>query len=376
MSETDRRIPSLDGIRGGLLLIVLFAHLLGTRNFPLAREAVRIDGLAYTAMRTFFVISGFLITGILLRELNRRGTVNIFRFYFKRTFRIFPAYYVFLAFVGIAAALGLFQLKPGDMLHAVTYTSNYNHLPAWQLGHSWSLSVEEQFYMLWPAVLVLLGIRRASIGLLGLLVVLPVWRIFLQAIPPGAYGLSAFQDGILHTFDTTADIIAVGCLLAIFRERLWAFSPYRRFLERGPLWAVFVYVVVEPFTPILARGIDAPVRHAILAVHEAVGLLLVNLGLALLVDWSMRNAGGRVGRVLNSRLLISLGVMSYSCYLWQQIFLNRNESAWWNAFPVNVLLALGVAMLSHRLVELPMLSLRERLDAKFRAPRRVEQPAS
>jgi peptidoglycan/LPS O-acetylase OafA/YrhL len=376
MSEAERRIPSLDGVRGGLLLIVLFAHLLGTRNFPIARDAIPIEEFAYTAMRTFFVISGFLITGILLRELNRRGTVNILRFYFKRTFRIFPAYYVFLAAVAIGAAFGVFQLKPGDMAHALTYTSNYNPGPAWQLGHSWSLSVEEQFYMLWPAVLLLLGLRRAPMMLLGLMLVLPGWRIFLQAIPPGAYGLGVFQSGVLHTFDTTADIIAVGCLLAIFRDKLWAFAPYRRFLESGPVWAVFLYVVFEPFTRMLAYQMDVPIRYAVLGLHEAIGLPLVNIGLAVMIDWAMRNAEGKIGRVLNSRFLISLGVMSYSCYLWQQIFLNRHETAWWNAFPLNLVFALGFAMVSHRLVELPMLSLRERIDAKRRAPRKLDVPAA
>lgn len=375
MSEAERRIPSLDGVRGGLLIIVLFAHLLGTRNFPVGRETIRLDGIAYTAMRMFFIISGFLITGILLRELRRRGTVNILRFYFKRTFRIFPAYYVFLAAIAAAAAVGLFRLQPGDLTHAVTYTSNYNHLPAWQLGHTWSLSVEEQFYLLWPAVLLSLGIRRASIGLFGVMLVLPAWRIFLQAIPPGAYGLSVFQNGISHTFDTTADVIAVGCLLAIFRDELWAFAPYRRFLERGPIWAVFIYVITEPFIPYLVRQIDVPVRYGILGLHEAIGLPLVNIGLAVMADWAMRNAEGRVGRVLNNRVLMSLGALSYSAYLWQQVFLNRHETRWWNTFPTNVILALTIAMLSHRLVEQPMLNLRERIDAKRRAPRPVEQPA-
>jgi peptidoglycan/LPS O-acetylase OafA/YrhL len=373
MAEAERRIPSLDGIRGVLLIIVLSAHTLGTRNFPIARDALPMEGLAYSAMRVFFIISGFLITGILLREMNRRGTVDILRFYFKRTFRIFPAYYFFLAVVAIGAALGIFHLKPGDMLHATTYTSNYNPDPAWQLGHSWSLSVEEQFYLLWPAVLLTLGIRRASWGLLGLMMVMPAWRIFLQAIPPGAYGLGTLQSGLSHTFDSTADIIAVGCLLAMLRDQLWDFAPYRRFLESGPTLALFLFVLIVPFTPELAYRIDGNGRYVLFTIYEALALPLVNISIAVLVDWAMRNPGTSIGKLLNSRWLMQLGVLSYSAYLWQQIFLNRKEPSWYTAFPLNIVFAFTAAWLSFKLVEMPMLTVRDRLDWK-RSKRKKEAP--
>jgi peptidoglycan/LPS O-acetylase OafA/YrhL len=372
----DRRIPSLDGIRGVLLIIVMSAHTLGTRNFPLSRDAIPMEGLAYTAMRTFFIISGFLITGILLNELNRRGSVNLMRFYFKRTFRIFPAYYAFLVIIAIAATLGFLETRPGDMLQAVTYTSNYNPDAAWHVGHTWSLSVEEQFYLIWPAVLLMAGTGRAVWLLAGLILLTPAWRILLQAVPEGAYGLGLWQAGRGHTFDTTADIIAIGCLLAILRTQLWSFAPYRKLIEsKAAMLAVLVYVVLVPLTPDLAYQFEGSTRYLIFALYEAIGVPALNISIALLVDWAMRNPASSVGRALNRPFLMKLGVISYSTYLWQQVFLNRHEDMFFNVFPLNVILALAFGWLSFRFIETPWLVLRERIDARRRPRAEVPMPA-
>jgi peptidoglycan/LPS O-acetylase OafA/YrhL len=375
MAEADRRIPSLDGIRGVLLIVVLTAHTLGTKNFPIAREAVPFEGLAYTAMRVFFIISGFLITGILLKELVRRDTINLPRFYFKRTFRIFPAYYAYLIILATAALFGITEFKPGDLLHAFTYTSNYNVEPAWHVGHTWSLATEEQFYLLWPAVLLLAGIRRSLWILVGLLALLPLWRIVLLAVPQGAFGLGVFQSGFSHTFDTVADIFAVGCLLAILRPRLWEFPAYRRVLESRAMGWLFLLMLVLSVVPSFAYRIDGNWRHVVLLLYQLIGVPVINILIAMLIDWAMRNPHGAVGRALNHRVLMQLGVISYSAYLWQQVFLNRHADHLINVFPLNVILALSAAWLSYRFVEIPWLALRERLDAKrYAKPAEVAAP--
>lgn len=366
---SDRRIPSLDGIRAVLVVVVFTAHLLGTRNFPLSRDSIPFEHWAYLAMRVFFIISGFLITGILISEVKRRGTVDLVRFYFKRTFRIFPAYYAFLIVIAIAGWLGAIQLGPGDLLHAFTYTSNYNPDRAWHLGHTWSLSVEEQFYMLWPLALLLAGIRRATLGLVGLMVIIPLWRIVLVALPQGAFGLGLLQAGMEHTFETTADVIAVGCLLALLRPRLWEFAPYRKLIESRAIIGVLLFTIVVPLVPELADRAQGTPRAMLLTLHYAVGLPTVNVAVAVLVDWAMRHPVGSVGRILNHPWAVRVGVMSYSLYLWQQIFLNRRVDHVITMFPLNVILAVTCAWLSFRFVEMPFLELRDRLDSKRRATR-------
>src|SRR6185503_4239118 len=150
------RIASLDGLRGISILMVLFGHLTGTRNF-LPREFGRITGdLGNLGVRVFFIISGYLITSLLFHEIEKRGRVDLKGFYIRRVFRIFPAFYAYLAVIGAAAALGLVHLGRWDAVAAATYTVNYVPDRAWVVGHIWSLSVEEQFYLLWPATLLLL----------------------------------------------------------------------------------------------------------------------------------------------------------------------------------------------------------------------------
>ena len=142
---TERRIPSLDGLRAISITLVLVAHLAGTRNFPLSEATGNFWGLGEFGVRVFFVISGFLITGLLMQELAQEGRIRLGRFYLRRTLRIFPPYYTLLAALGLASVFGAVTLAPHDLLHGATYTSNYYLGRSWFLGHSWSLSVEEQF---------------------------------------------------------------------------------------------------------------------------------------------------------------------------------------------------------------------------------------
>ena len=104
-------------------------------------------------MRCFFVLSGFLITTLLLKEFDSNGSISLKKFYARRTLRIFPAFYFFLLVLFVADRLGLVpRIDGSSWIHALTYTMDYVGLKdrPWNLGHIWSLAVEEQFYLLWP----------------------------------------------------------------------------------------------------------------------------------------------------------------------------------------------------------------------------------
>jgi len=137
---------------------VLIAHLAGTRNFPAALATS--ESLGYLGVKVFFVISGFLITSLLLKEHAKNGQISLRAFYLRRVFRIFPASYAFIAVMFLCAVFGLITLLPNDLLHANTYSMNYHRPHAWYMAHLWSLAVEEQFYFMWPAVLFFAGPRE------------------------------------------------------------------------------------------------------------------------------------------------------------------------------------------------------------------------
>src|SRR5215469_8527111 len=157
-STHARNIPSLDGLRTLSILMVLLGHLYGTLGYPKNAVTLELSHFAHFGVQVFFVISGFLITTLLLREREKTGRINLVHFYLRRTFRIFPAAFFYISVMALV-------VHPGYLLYAYTYTMCYaGQARPWVLGHLWSLSVEEQFYLLWPAALVLGFAVRRRIG--------------------------------------------------------------------------------------------------------------------------------------------------------------------------------------------------------------------
>jgi peptidoglycan/LPS O-acetylase OafA/YrhL len=355
MQDTNARVASLDGLRAVAILMVVFAHLAGTAGLPTWVSQLFPTFLGRLGVRVFFVISGFLITRLLLIEHRQYGSIRLGAFYFRRTFRILVPYYTFLTVVYFASRLGWVELAPGDLEYAVAYLTNYHPNGAWALGHSWSLAVEEQFYLLWPALLVLLGVKRSTWVAAAYLLAAPFLRLFVW------YSQPHLQAGIGHTFFTSADTIAAGCLLAIVSDSLWRSARYRALLQSR--WFLLVPVAV-----VAGGALDSRPRMAF-----TIGAVLVNVGVALCLDRCMRMPGQVSTRIVSQPVLVGIGRVSYSLYLWQQIFINRSSTAWANAFPRNLIFAALAAVVSFFLVEQPSLSARMALQAwlaRMMPPRR------
>jgi peptidoglycan/LPS O-acetylase OafA/YrhL len=353
-ASTDRRIPSLDGLRAVSIGMVVFSHLAGTRGFPVSTKVANILPLGELGVRVFFVISGFLITNLLLDEWNRRGTISLSRFYFRRTFRILPPYYVLVAAVAAAAFLQLIQLAPGDLAHAITYTSNYYPQRSWWIGHTWSLAVEEQFYLLWPAVLLLAGRRRGFIVAAAVVLISPFVRLAMWQLAPSS------TAGIGHGFESVADSLAIGCLLAGLANWLMAQPWYRRILASPAFLLV----------PLIVLAASALHEHPRL--YFFASFTAMNVGVALCVHWAVTYHKGGVGRFLNAPPIAFIGVISYSIYLWQQLFLNRDSTAIVGTFPLNIVLVAVAALASFYLIERPSLRARHRLEGRLFRWRRPE----
>ena len=336
-------LPSLDGLRAISIGLVLLGHLSGTVGMGIVN--LGIGDYAHLGVLVFFVISGFLITSLLLSEHAQNGTVSLKLFYARRSIRIFPASYAYLACVCLLWGAGWIVLENRDLWHALTYTVNYLAKPSWQIGHLWSLSVEEQFYLLWPFAFVSLGPRRAIWVAAFVIVLGPVARaaawLFLRHTP--YYEMSMFP--------MVADSLATGCLLA--RTRGWL-ETQRWYLR-----------LFTPWASLLVLGASLLInRYTGYTVVSVVGTSALNIGVAILIHRCVYLSRGWTGRVLNWRPVVFVGVLSYSLYLWQQLFLNRHSTAWVNAFPQNLLFAVTAALGSYLLLEKPLLRLRHRLRAK------------
>lgn len=335
----------MDGLRAISIILVLLAHLGGTRGFPIPEALMRFAALGTVGVRVFFVISGYLITSILLKESDRYGTVSLKKFYYRRTLRIFPAYYAFILGALVLSWRGVSGASSGMFLSAATYTSNYVADRGWILGHTWSLAVEEQFYLLWPAIVLIARPKRAL-----------HWALVVVLCAP-AIRMAAWQSGepwrllIGNSFETTMDSIAMGALLAGYRSGHLVMPRLSWLLSGRFVWLAGLLILV-------LSTIDRPRSQGL------VGISISNLSIALVIDHAVRSGNNLWVRFLNWRPLAFIGTLSYSLYLWQQPFLDRSSDAWWAAFPANIALAVFAAIASFYLVERPALRLRDRWEAR------------
>ena len=341
--ESATRIPSLDGLRAISVLSVLLGHLCGTRGFSIFDPYPRVGDVARLGVTVFFVISGFLITGLLMKERADTGDISLRNFYVRRVLRIVPAFLVFVVCMLGASALGLVQLTGTDLATALTWTVNFNPHRSWAIGHLWSLSVEEQFYLLWPATIVLFGLARGRNWAIVAFVAAPVIRVGMHVLLPQ----SPLRD--LEIFPAVADPMAIGCIVAIERERLLKYRWWLALTRPVAAWPMLA------FAALMLRFSD----------YTAVSFVMVPLTLVALVaivEGSTRWTGA-AARALNTPALVWIGTLSYSLYLWHQPFLNRGSEAPWTSFPLNLLATFGCAIGSYYLIEAPFLKLRRRFRA-------------
>jgi peptidoglycan/LPS O-acetylase OafA/YrhL len=277
-------------LRAVSIITVLISHALpGAHPFWFRLLFLHAD----LGVRVFFVISGFLITTLLLQKESLK------QFYVRRARRILPAFVVFL----IAAAL--LGAPKADWPYVLTWTVNFDPHPAWMIGHLWSLSVEEQFYILWPLAIAFTGKRT--------------WTV-IAVIAVFAFPLKAINPALHYAFPVVCGPIALGCLLALYPVRV-----------RVPAW-IFVPVIMV---------LDAyDVRF------------VVNILVALCVA----RVVAAPPAALNWGPLMWLGKISYSLYLFQQLFLDSisGKPAIPLPFPLNIAAPVAVAAASYYFIEQPM----------------------
>lgn len=343
------RIHTLDGLRGIAILMVVAGHAL--TNYPdLSAELQRwLVCFANPGMgvRLFFALSGYLITELLLRETESRGSVGLTAFYGRRARRILPAFYVFLGCVALWTLLvpAAGNIPGSAWLASGTFTWNYSffvtdhgHANLWNLGHTWSLAVEAQFYLLWPALLIWLGPRRALIGALVLLALGPAIRV-------GSYIAFPAQRGYLGMMlHTGFDGILAGCASALLARRAAPLAFLRRHCTTGVMLAFTWILVLGPICLHEIRGFPIVAGFTVDAIAAA--WLVAGLHLCPPV-WATR--------VIGSGALPAIGVISYSLYLWQQIFLGPRAWIAEGRVLSPLVAAVAVACASYWLVERPFL---------------------
>jgi peptidoglycan/LPS O-acetylase OafA/YrhL len=357
-------LSSLDGWRALSILLVLGEHTRNTADFPPEWDA--LFGFLFhgnLGVRCFFIISGFLITTLMLRETASRGSLNLKSFYLRRAVRILPVYVVFLVAVALLEYFTAFDQSASQWGHLLTFTTNFSTSGNYLTNHTWSLACEEQFYLIWPVVFTALGLQfiLKRLWLLGLpLVLSPLWRMisYSQVFPD--HGL--FNGFSLFNY---LDTLAFGCLLAYAHP--WIGQRLKT--GRMPVPLVLVSSLILILGPyVLKRTLLAGIFTVPLAATFQA------LGLCLLISVTVHQPSKGLSRALNLKPVIWLGQLSYSIYIWQQFFCTKPDVfgwqlMWFQSFPFCILAAMGTGIASYYLLERPLLKLRIRLRRAVESPK-------
>lgn len=323
-----RRIPTLDGWRGIAILLVIVTHMQSGLFGHTWRFYPWMD-LGQHGVGIFFVLSGYLITSVLLCD--KRSLAS---FYVRRFFRLMPCAWCYLAVLPLVGLLAHTRLLGHEIWSCLFFYRNYVHTPENAqnalTSHFWSLSLEEQFYLFWPCILVFTGKK---------------WSFAIAAV--GACTCAAvrfaFWDQASRNNLTTGvrvDALLVGCTLAFLMES----EKVRNFIQRYAvllfcaslplcLWCVYRFQAIPPFTE--------------------------SVSIAVMIAVTSLTPASFVGRVLENEHLKFLGIISYSVYIWQELFLLMHLGL------IGVGFLIPVAIASYVWIERPGIELGRKVQDKL-----------
>jgi peptidoglycan/LPS O-acetylase OafA/YrhL len=341
---SQAELPGLNGIRAIAAFLVVFYH------FGLPGVSGGLGVLI------FFVLSGFLITWLLLAEQERTSTISLRKFYARRTLRIFPAFYAYWFLLITALLVSHKTIHWAQALCSFFYVNNYYQGifgdPNTGLSHTWSLAVEEQFYLLWPVTFLALSRdrRRMAYTLVGMIGALWLYRFVMR------FGFHVWQGYAYEAFDMRADHLLIGCLLAVSLRsgmfvRLWEFLCSHWLPGALTVLGLALCSYVEQRSPVSFR--------------DAFSFTVAPLLSAFLIVSAIAFSGRGFWRALDWNWMRYLGRISYSIYLYQQLTVGI-ANKFTAHYPLLVRLAAAVALTilaatgSYFIVERYFLSLKAR----------------
>jgi peptidoglycan/LPS O-acetylase OafA/YrhL len=345
-------MPTLDGWRALSIGLVIMHHSQVQCTVPVLGLMLHaLSNFGEVGVELFFAISGLLICSRLLDEEARNGQISVKGFYVRRCFRILPAALLYLLVIAVLAAFHIIPLLPVDWFGALLFFRNYamvleylRHSPLalhWYTGHFWSLSMEEHFYLVLPGVLV--GFKRMRLWVIGgLAVAVALWRSIV------AHAMHINYQINFRT-DTHVDALLIPAMIAVALYPLLRNRAARRYI---PAWSFLVFFAME----IILLTTRVPFFFTLQAI--VIPLLILS---TVLHPCTLQ------GRILEMKPVRWVGWISYSLYLWQQLFFGANfvgsppGLAILRANPVNLVALLGCATFSYYLVEKPLVRLGHRL---------------
>jgi len=340
MKNSVNYISGLDGLRCFSILFVLLEHL-GLENYLnryldvsiVNKISIVISGK--TGVAVFFVISGYLITTILMEEKKTNFKIDFKNFFLRRFFRLFPAFFVFMMVL-----LSFFILTGRTNQNifeawGISFFYLYNFVPYGErriaeLGHTWSLAIEEQFYLGWPLIINFINQHLIKIILVVSFFAFILFKNFYDSL-----SISSVFESYRLTVPGAFPVI-LGCLVALFYQSN-VLSGNNFILTLG----FFLFLC----------SLWLPIGNQVIL--SQLNFFIQPIGVALILNSVVKNKNSGLVKFLEIPIFIWIGRLSYSIYLWQGLFLKNGPGSvfWIQQFPQNICLTVLCALLSFYLVE-------------------------
>jgi peptidoglycan/LPS O-acetylase OafA/YrhL len=384
--ENLSRIPELDGMRGLAILLVLMVHIIPYNpvqiHYPGEKYIASFASMGWAGVDIFFVLSGFLITSILLRTKSGAGYFK--KFYVRRILRIFPLYYITITIVFIVAPLINSTLKtevlanmPWYYLYIVNWGFAFNRLTdSLSIGLTWSLAIEEQFYLAWPLVVYYLNSKKLAFLSVILILSSLIIRVGLFNYNGNLFDYSEF---FYHATFTRFDSLILGALIAVAFESEW----WKGALKRIAVPILFITVGLVGY--LIRLRPDSPLWDNPPMYTYGFTLLALGAG-GLIVILTTSAYNNPLRRLFRNSILSFFGKYSYAIYIFHRLVIQLLEDGFKNnqltGFPfwllfnvLSVVIPVIMALISWNLFENPILNLKRYFEYQVESKKISPQSA-
>ena len=336
-------IKGFDTLRAVSILMVVTAHLLPSGyEFYKTRLWIVVSGT--TGVQIFFTLSGFLITTLLLKEKRKTGRINFKNFFARRLIRLLPPLILFYILVGVFMIEGSISSTWIGFLFSMFYAYNFVHHDYYtvELGHTWSLGVEEQFYLTWPFVLS--GLNKVSKLTVVTILFLGFCVLSYFVFPELEISSNYHTD---RWFIPAAAPIIVGSYFAVLNH-FYSVKWKEKIANNLRVILLAIALFLYPLYSIEALLKVAPIIQAV--------------GISFLLIWLVYNQDSKITKIVDNRLFRYLGQISYGVYVYQGFFFRTGPGGELAVqhYPLNILMVIGIAVLSYEFYEKPILKLKKR----------------
>lgn len=351
----SEKLMSLNGLRAVSIILVIFSHFYSYEN-NISDLYLGKLALGKFGVTIFFVLSGFLITSLLLKERFNNKIIKLKQFYIRRAFRILPLIFLYLFILSGLNLLFKLGISKYSFINSILLIRNLPFLITndWYTGHLWSLSVEEQYYLLFPFLLVKFKQEKYLKLIFLILIIMPI-LFYLNHNSIGIFNHNKLFRGLSWLFII---IISPGTLSILVGSAAsiiyYKYESKLLFCISCKLLSIYLFII-------------ALIIH-ILCTLEYLNYDLLGVFINILVAGVIilnLNGDSFFSKILNNKYLEKIGVLSYSLYIWQQLF--TIKQAWWNIFPleisicINLILLILISYISYNYIEKKFIELRKKL---------------